>query len=538
VVFPSPFDNQPHPLARQAASDLQRQLTGLTDKLHQFHVPHGGKMLGVLVVRDHHGALGYLAGFSGMLGNRWYVDGFVSPVFDQHRFLPLLASGESTIENLDTAMQQVLHSEDYRTAVTEEARMQRESQADITALRQQHQRQRQRRHELRLNCADDATLMQKLAAQSRNDKLVRQQLQQSARQQLQSAAERVQPFNQQLNALRQQRKAYSAKLQRQLFDCYRIASLGAESVSLRSLFRDKLPPGGAADCAAVKLLSTAIHSQLTPVCLAEFWWGADQGLRRHGRYYPACRSKCRPILPHMLQGVAVTVPAHEAAVEFPPQQPEFVFEDDSLVVLAKPAGMLSVPGQTITDSVETRLRARFPSTDNKTLLLHRLDQATSGLMVAAKSAKSYKQLQHQFQRRLVEKIYIANLAATALPAQGEITLPLRVDLDDRPRQRVCREYGKPSLTRFRVLCTGGHTSTVEFKPVTGRTHQLRIHAAHPQGLNAPIVGDVLYGSAADRLHLHAASLAFTHPLSGERMCFTLPVPFNPAANISERCAHA
>lgn len=523
--FPSPFNNQPHKLAEFAARHLQSRLTALTPTSHDFNESRGGKMLGVLVVATPDNRLGYLSAFSGMLGGNWNVPGFAPVVFDQSRHTTLLQQGQLQINAIDEAQKRIQHSSEYINAVEQQQSVHREADQQIANNRRLTAQNKKHRSEMRKAHASDIDLLKSLDQESRQAKRTRQQLQREVNNRVAAADAPVLRFKSQLHELKIRRRKISAKLQRKLFDEYTIRSVNSNSVPLRKLFTEKLPPGGTGDCAAVKLVNAAIAAKLTPVCLAEFWWGTAAGLRQHGRFYPACRGKCRPVLPHMLQGLAVEPPVYEKPLVFTCNLPSVVYEDDAIVVVNKPAGMLSVPGNVITDSVETRLRQRYPATGNQNLLLHRLDQPTSGLLVAAKSAPVHKHLHQQFQQRKVRKHYIARLAATGLPAGGEICLPLRVDIDDRPRQLVCYQHGKPAHTIYRVLSNDADTTLVEFQPVTGRTHQLRVHAAHPHGLNAAIVGDELYGSPADRLHLHAQTLAFNHPVTGKLMSFAVPAPF-------------
>ena len=226
----------------------------------------------------------------------------------------------------------------------------------------------------------------------------------------------------------------------------------------------------------------------------------------------------------MLQGQTVSVPQHEKAVKFSSDYPITLYEDQDIVVVEKPAGLLSVPGKTLTDSVEVRLKAKYPQVAG-VMLLHRLDQATSGLMIAAKNPRAYKSLQHQFQDRTIGKHYEAVLDGVIEQDEGIIELPLGIDIYDRPRQIVCYEYGKSALTRFCVMERGNNTTRISFYPHTGRTHQLRVHAAHSDGLNCPILGDELYGRPRDRLHLHAAKLTFEHPVTEQTLSFSSEVPF-------------
>ena len=523
--FPSPFNNQPHALALAAAQHLQHRLPTLTAGIHNFNTTGGGKMLGVLVVSMADGRRAYLSAFSGMLGGRWEVAGFAPVVFNRRQHAQLLQQGQQQLDAIEQEKHQILHSADYLQATGKLASVKQQTERLIADSRKANTERKQARSVLRQQHASDAGFLATLDQQSRDDKRARQHCQREANARLVATEQPVVEFKRALQQLDSRRRRYSAGLQRKLFDQYTINSIGSQSVALRTLFEQKLPPGGAGDCAAVKLLNAAIEADLQPLCLAEFWWGAASGLRKHGRFYPACRSKCRPILPHMLSGLDVQPPDYEHPLSFASHQPAVVYEDNAIVVINKPAGMLSVPGHAIVDSVETRLRKRYPLTTNKTLLLHRLDQPTSGLMVAAKSADTYKHLQHQFQQRRVRKCYLALLAGSGLPPCGEISLPLRVDLDDRPRQLVCHRHGKAALTRYRVLNVTAGTTLVEFQPVTGRTHQLRVHAAHPDGLSAAIIGDELYGEPADRLHLHAQTLEFVHPVTGKAMSFTVPADF-------------
>ena len=313
---------------------------------------------------------------------------------------------------------------------------------------------------------------------------------------------------------------------------YRFTSAAGNERSLQDLFAPALPPGGAGDCAAPKLLAHAFRLGLRPVALAEVWWGAPPGSgdRRSGSFYPSCRGKCGPILAHMLSGL----PRDRAPVygdgAFPDGEPQVVCEDECIAIVDKPCGMLSVPGRTrqLNDSVLTRLRAQYPHASGP-LLVHRLDLDTSGLLLVAKDSTTFAALQRLFADRRIEKRYSAKLAGTVSGDSGAITLPLRVDVDDRPRQIHDPDHGKPAVTTWRVLSRENDHTRVEFMPQTGRTHQLRVHASHSLGLNAPIVGDRLYGRSApdegQRLMLHAESLAFIHPATGHAVRVERPAPF-------------
>jgi tRNA pseudouridine32 synthase/23S rRNA pseudouridine746 synthase len=357
-----------------------------------------------------------------------------------------------------------------------------------------------------------------------------------------------------------ERRRLSQELQQWLFRQYRVLNARGEERDLVELWHDyhssprlrqrfPLPPGGTGDCCAPKLLQYAYREGLRPLCMAEFWWEPprpslsalhlhpstlDLGLstlrqngavRHHGQFYPACRGKCLPVLTWMLQGLDVDGPPMEAG--HTSLDIEVVYEDDSLVVVDKPAGLLSAPGRTQQHSVAAIAQQRWPGA----LLVHRLDQATSGLLVIAKQRDVYRQLQRQFAERSVEKRYVALLARPlpdGKPRRGTISLPLYGDPTDRPYQVVDHQLGKPAVTDYEML----GDRLVALTPHTGRTHQLRVHCAHRQGLDDPIAGDELYGlpsgAAADvgRLCLHAERLAFLHPVSQRRLAFCLPAPFS------------
>lgn len=334
---------------------------------------------------------------------------------------------------------------------------------------------------------------------------------------------------QEIEQLKQERKRRSAALQRKLFEQFRILNARGEVKDLCELFAPTYqgaPPAGAGECAAPKLLQYAYQHQLEPIAMAEFWWGDSPKteIRHHGYYYPACKGKCEPILHHMLQGLRVDenpllADSHRET------KLDILYEDDYLLVINKPEGMLSVPGKGDVDSVYQRLSILYPEATGP-IIVHRLDMATSGLLLAAKTKEAHQDLQAQFKNRTIQKRYIALLEGEVPQDEGEIRLPLCSDPLDRPRQIVSEEFGKPALTRYRVLERTSGKTLIAFYPQTGRTHQLRVHAAHPLGLHCPILGDELYGRKAERLYLHAEYLAFTHPITFERIEIRAKIPFS------------
>lgn len=327
-------------------------------------------------------------------------------------------------------------------------------------------------------------------------------------------------------------KQMSQELQLWLFHQYRMLNAKGETKDLVDIWQDyhcsprirnryPLPPGGTGDCCAPKLLQYAFSHGLRPVCMAEFWWGESpkSEIRHHGQFYPACRGKCKPILTWMLQGLDVDPNPEETGASH--LTIEVIYQDTTLAVINKPSGLLSVPGRTEDYSVATIAMERWPGS----LPVHRLDMGTSGLMVIAKTKEAYVSLQEQFVKRTVKKRYIALVEGIVKEPKGRITLPLIFDPMNRPRQMVDYQRGKSAVTEYEVLDARDGRSLLALYPHTGRTHQLRMHCAHPDGLGCPIVGDELYGHKAERLCLHCDQIEFAHPVTGERMSFNLPNPF-------------
>ena len=326
-------------------------------------------------------------------------------------------------------------------------------------------------------------------------------------------------------------KEMSQDLQRWLFHQYQLLNARGEvkdlvdiwqSYHTREKLRSKysLPPGGTGDCCAPKLLQYAYQQGLRPVCMAEFWWGkSPKGLvRHHGQYYPACSGKCKPVLAWMLQGLEVD--DNPNVLRLQRHEPRTIWEDEAVAVVDKPAGMLSMPGKIGGDSVASWAQERWPGS----MLVHRLDMLTSGILLVAKTTDAYHRLQKQFEERTVKKKYLAMVEGVPKEEHGIVDLPLSSDALNRPYQTVDCEHGKRAVTEYRVVARGA-TALLALWPHTGRTHQLRVHCAHPEGLGCPIVGDELYGRKADRLYLQAQAISFVHPTTGKKMHFELPAEF-------------
>ncbi len=536
--MPSPFATVPHALARQAAKIVASDLSALSREMqHDFWHLGDGKMLGVLVVSDSNSRVGFLRAVSGMLGGEWRVPGFVPPVFDLEDRESFWPQGQEELAAIEGKMQELLHGEEARERRQANELMAADQRKRQTSLSARHEVQRSRRAELRRALDAEASEakrdegMQVLAEQSRTDRREGKQLRKGLRLEFAPLAKRDEHAEAARLSLKRKRTELSNSLLARIQDGYQLINAHGESATLRSVFAPSEPPGGSGDCAAPKLLAYANREGLRPLALAEFWWGASPvGGGRHAEYfYPPCKSKCGPLLPFLMQGHSYEEAPIFATESVPAEAPLCIFEDNDIAVVDKPSGMLSVPGAhaRLQDSALSRLRSRYPTAEGP-LLVHRLDLDTSGLLVMAKSLEVYRLLQEQFAQRRVQKRYLAWLDGKVEDDEGEIRLALRVDLEDRPRQIYDPQYGKEAVTSYTVIerrkTRQGDFTRVEFRPKTGRTHQLRVHAAHEQGLNAPILGDRLYGRGHGRLLLHAEALRFSHPISGAEVDFHSPVP--------------
>mgnify|MGYP002764023326 FL=1 len=532
--FTFPFCYEPHPLCRLAAAEVEHHIV-------ESGVWQGetscGKMFGVLVVREERrvkseesdgseGALGFIAAYSGLLAGRNDWAYFVPPVFDAQQPDGHFKVTERSISDINKEIDGIRRSADYQSAKKREEELRQSADEQITAMKQRIASAKAERDRRRSDA--QAGLLQiseaEAAAMTRESQTLKadlRRLKQRLDMELSAAHALTFQYDERIAALRQRRRSMSDELQRWLFMQYRMLNARGEERNLIDIFSTTthgIPPAGAGDCCAPKLLQYAYSHGLQPVCMAEFWWGESprQEIRHHLSYYPACRSKCLPILTHMLQGLDVEPNPLTATAS---EELKIVYEDDAICVVDKPAGMLSVPGKDNVESVESIMRQRWHQYDGNPIMVHRLDRDTSGLMVVARNLEAYHSLQQQFACRTAAKRYEAVLDGVPALQQGTISLPLMPDITDRPRQRVDMEHGKPSVTTYRVVSTQNHRTLVWLFPHTGRTHQLRVHCAHPLGLATPILGDPLYGrgTAAPRMYLNAAELEITHPVTGRRM---------------------
>lgn len=536
--FTFPHYYTPHSLAITAAKELQVFIAesrfehnfGLSPNASDFKTAIG-KMFGVLVVQNQEGKLGYLSAFSGKLANSNHHQGFVPPVFDTLDINGFYKQGEAILNALNQEIQEIENSNAFIAGekALEQAKIDFDQLLETTKSKMKAEKldrniQRQQQQILLSETEYEAFSLQ-LNRESARQNIELKQLVKNWTSKIDLMSKELYA---QVTSLKNERATLSAKLQKQLFENYTFLNHSGEEKSLLHIFSQTAlqnPPSGAGECAAPKLLQYAFLNQLKPICMAEFWWGKspDSEIRVHQQFYPACRGKCEPILNHMLQGIPLDQNPMESQATV--DQIEIVFEDDSIAIFNKPPDFLSVPGKTLTDSVYSRAKKLFPNATGP-LLVHRLDMSTSGLILMAKNKSVHKALQKQFIQKTISKRYVAILDGILESSfEGEINLPLRLDLDDRPKQIVCDEFGKPAKTRFEVVEIKEGKTKVYFYPITGRTHQLRVHAAHSRGLNSPIVGDDLYGNKAERLFLHAERLTFFHPVLKKEMTVYCPCDF-------------
>ena len=580
--FTYPFCYDVDPLAEAASEELQHYIatTGLMSAEKGC-----GKMFGVLVVEyeDEEGALqrGFLAAYSGLLGGRNDWQYFVPPVFDVQQPDGHFKRTEREISAINREISAIEHDPQYLQSVAQHEETMKRLQAEVEAFKAEVDAAKARRDARRKS--GEPLSEEEQAEMVRESQFMKAELRRRRKAMEQAESTFHNPHATLLKSLQRKRKQMSDELQRWLFAAYRMLNAKGEERDLIDIFREythAMPPAGAGDCCAPKLLQYAYQHRLRPVCMAEFWWGESPAseIRHHLHYYPACRSKCLPILTHMLKGLDVA--PNPLAQKRHTAEPRVLYADEYILVVDKPAGMLSVPGKA-DDSASVSVEEYFANNSklkiqNSKFLkaAHRLDMDTSGLLVLARTEQAYVELQRQFASRETVKRYEAVLSGvpkhttphstfhndvpepitqnSKLKIQNSstqpdgcleaISLPLIADINDRPRQRVDMEHGKPALTLYNIVevrVADANTAVayttkkadksltlVHLYPKTGRTHQLRVHCAHPQGLACPILGDPLYGTErADRMYLHAAELTFRHPITGEPMHFLSPSGF-------------
>ena len=590
--FTYPFCYEVDPLAEAASLELQRYIA---DADLMSTEKGCGKMFGVLVVEyeDEEGALqrGFLAAYSGLLGGRNDWPYFVPPVFDAQQPDGHFKRTEREISAINREIAAIEHDAEYLQSVEQHEQTKKRLQAEVDAFKAEVDAAKARRDARRKS--GEPLSEEEQAEMIRESQFMKAELRRRRKAMEQANSTLHIPHSTFLKSLQRKRKQMSDELQRWLFSAYRMLNAKGEERDLIDIFREythAMPPAGAGDCCAPKLLQYAYLHHLRPVCMAEFWWGESPAseIRHHLHYYPACRSKCLPILTHMLKGLDVA--PNPLAQKRHSAEPRVLYADEYIMVVDKPAGMLSVPGKAesvrseFSDSANISVEEYFANlqlptnsqlpteqftigeADNSKLKIqnskflkaaHRLDMDTSGLLVLARTEQAYVELQRQFASRETVKRYEAVLSG--VPTQNSklktqnssaqpsgcleaISLPLIADINDRPRQRVDMEHGKPALTLYNIVevrAVDANTAVayttkkvykrrtlVHLYPKTGRTHQLRVHCAHPLGLACPILGDPLYGiERADRMYLHAAELTFRHPVTDETMHFLLPSGF-------------
>lgn len=527
--FTFPFYYTPHPLALAAAEDLQQTLQKNDTYKRRFSSEEEGKMFGVLVVGMPNGTINYLAAYSGKLLDTYNHEGFVPPLYDMLDPTGFFKQGEAKLNDYSDQILERSNSNSLAALKKQLAAFDQATDMQGEQLKALHKQRKEQRKQQRTMIAESSSderkkTLNQLAAESSKDHFEKKDWRRKRQQLRTEISQQLDAYLEELNALKTERAQLSAHIQNDLFQEYNFLNAEGNKINVTELFED-IPPAGTGECAAPKLLQFAYAHQLKPIALAEFWWGnsPQSAIRKHRQFYPACKRKCEPVLTFMLQGLTVDAnPLLQLIAE--PKQIEIIFEDEDICVVNKPADLLSVPGKEVQDSVLTRMQNKHPEWTGP-IIVHRLDFSTSGLLILAKHTSAYQALQAQFITRTVQKRYCALLDGKVDKTSGIIELPLRVDLDDRPRQLVCHQHGKTAQTRWTKVSEESLGTLVHFYPITGRTHQLRVHAAHPQGLNTAIKGDELYGKAGERLFLHADFLQVQHPKSQKTMKFKAPCPF-------------
>ncbi|MEZ9873247.1 MULTISPECIES: pseudouridine synthase [unclassified Vibrio] len=533
--FTFPYYYTPHPVCEFAMLQLQQSLVdcGVNETSQ-------GNLYAVLLVQNPTTqGLGYLSAFSGLQLDPALVSQlnnihFVPPAFDSKQFQSQNSANLARQLQLSDDIEKLQQSHNLDTLLAELEGLKIESAKAIEAFQLAMAANKAQRNELREqanqekalgNLESAANLLKQLGNQSSQEKRDLKALRIEWKQKIAERQSQIDLIESELKNRKQDHQAVSQQLETQRLSHYRFINQAKQSKNLLELLDGKDALEGSGDCCLPKLLNFAFEHGFKPLALSEFWWGLPPTdiIRQHANLYPVCQSKSFEILEHQLSGIELE---DNPLIVNPAVGKSFniVYEDDEIVVVNKPEEFLSVPGKFIEDSVYTRIKARYPDATGP-LIIHRLDMSTSGLLILALTAESNKHIQKQFINRTVEKRYTALLDGEITGEPGNISLPLRGDITDRPRQLVCHQHGRNAETHWQVVSTHNGKTKVHLYPKTGRTHQLRVHCAHPLGLGVPIRGDDLYGYKRERLHLHAGYLKLIHPTTGEWMEFEVPSEF-------------
>lgn len=519
--FTDPFRYRPHPSVQAAAMETVMHIEATPELSSSFAE---GKMLGVLVVSDPEGRLGYLRGFSGNAGGRSEIEGFVSPIYDLTSPDGYFKIKEKEISDINERIRQLTVSEELSSIRAELEKALHDMDEAIKTRKARMQILKTERDEIR--CETQApSRLEMLIKESQFEKAELKRLKVTWEDRISILNQKLEALTGEISILKRKRKEMSDSLQEWIFRQYVVHNADGDCSSIHEIFSQDgiLPPGGTGECAAPKMLEYAYRHGLRPLAMGEFWYGAspESAVRTQGHFYPSCTSKCKPLLSYMLKGIRINhtdCPAENTGYE-----PMVLYKDEHIIVISKKSGIPSVPGMNGVESVQERLEKIYGHTES----VHRLDMDTSGVMVFSRNPISAINLRQQFEDHSIRKVYHARLSypeegiSLKKGDSGRITLPLSSDYDERPRQKADDVQGKEAVTDFEVadIRENGQIDII-FRPVTGRTHQLRVHSAHTRGLGHPIVGDMLYGGEEySRLCLHAAELTFSHPATGEHMTF-------------------
>ena len=524
----NPFDYEPHPLCIKACREVQAYLAKREDWQEEIS---RGKMFGVLIVeRNEPGQdtpqLGYLAAYSGQIGGRSDWEDFVPAVFDYLQPNGIFKIREAIISNMNLAIKEMEVCKKKVQLLIQPLEGLRKSEID--KLQKNLKEAKAKRDAIRqrgnLTSEEEAELIRESQHMKAEFRRKKRKIEEKTETEL--IYEKMQ---EEIRKVKLSRKKRSDNLQRWLFSQFNMLNDKGECKNLIDIFQDtaaKTPPAGSGECCEPKLLQYAYSLGYKPLQMAMFWWGESpkEEIRHHLHFYPACNGKCKPILQWMLPASTFEPAAVDLSIY---NKVEMLYEDREIAVIHKPEGLLSVPGKDAAQpSVYALMRSKYPEATGP-LIVHRLDMSTSGVMMIAKTEFAYHRLQKAFLNHQIQKKYIAIISGKDIPEKGIISLPLMPDYLDRPRQIVDHEQGKEAITEYEVLepVDDSHFR-IALYPKTGRTHQLRVHCAHQEGLNAPILGDPLYGNEkAVRLHLHAEEITFEHPLTGKKMTITRKADF-------------